>query len=391
MVAAHTLLVTKKNLSWSDFGIIRAIIKRAATQTVINFPKPFIFAAEELRTKEGASGNGAWRKIALGLLISVPILAVIIPLLSSADMVFNYYVNNLTKIGEFIDFSSATEQAFIILSVFIYVFGYIWSFHTGHPETGKASGPGKFFWDSTILLTVLLVIDAVYLLFTVIQFSYLYGGTGHALPAGFTYADYARRGFFELVAVTIINLSIILGSFKFVPRDDKNISVPLRTALSLLVIFSFNMLFSANFKMLLYEEAYGMTYLRFFVHYFMILLPVLFVIALVNLWFGKLPLVKIYIVVTLLFYTVLNYVNTDQFIARYNGEMYLKTGKLDISYLQSLSYDAIPETIRLAEKNNDFARQINNYLFAVKQDLSRPSAWQSLNYSRYRAHQALVK
>lgn len=110
---------------------------------------------------------------------------------------------------------------------------------------------------------MLVVINSVYLLFSLIQFSYLYGGD--KLPVVFTYAEYARRGFWELLAVTVINLGILLSSMKFVKKDRGFYPVIL-VFLSLLIVFSLNLLFSAHFKMSLYERAYGLTALRTYVY-----------------------------------------------------------------------------------------------------------------------------
>ena len=62
--------------------------------------------------------------------------------------------------------------------------------------------------DGIITLTVLLLINLVYVLFIAVQFKYFFSGT---LEDGFTYAEYARRGFFELLFVTLINLSISIA------------------------------------------------------------------------------------------------------------------------------------------------------------------------------------
>ena len=59
--------------------------------------------------------------------------------------------------------------------------------------------------DGIITLTVLLLLDLVYVLFVAIQFKYFFSGT---LGDGYTYAEYARRGFFELLFVTLINLTV---------------------------------------------------------------------------------------------------------------------------------------------------------------------------------------
>lgn len=390
LIVTHTLIATKANPHWSRLSFIGNLVNRILPLTVKNFPRPFLILTEELKPKNEDAANVAWKKIAIGLLISVPILLVIVPLLSSADMIFKYYITNLTNITESIDIAPVVEQGLIILFVFVYVFSYIWSFYSDSDKPEAAGTPAKAAWDPTILLTVLFVVNLVYLAFSVIQFSYLYGGDRHALPAAFTYAEYARRGFFELVAVTIINLSILLGSIKFINRDNHLHYKAVQCFLSLLVIFSLNMLFSAHFKMSLYEEAYGLTYLRFFVHYFLSLLLVLFLIAFSNIWFSKPPLVKTYIIAAIFFYTVLNFINVDKIIAHSNITRYRQTGKIDLRYLDSLSFDAVPEITKLAgDKNPEIARQVQNFLAAKKQDLLKNETWQSFNYSRYKAKSVL--
>ncbi|MFA4886568.1 MAG: DUF4173 domain-containing protein, partial [Desulfotomaculaceae bacterium] len=224
--------------------------------------------AEQLKPKESGSVLLTSKKIATGLLICVPILLIVLPLLSSADMIFNHYLINVSRIWELVDLRPAANQSLIILFVFVCLYGYIWSFRVKPPTAEIEKATKKGFLDPVTLLTILFVINLVYLLFSIIQFSYLYGGQNYSLPAGFTYAEYARRGFFELVAVAIINLSILLSSIHYVDKKNQRANTIVRCCLSLLVLFSLNMLFSAHFKMSLYEEACGLTYLRIFVHYF---------------------------------------------------------------------------------------------------------------------------
>lgn len=120
------------------------------------------------------------------------------------------------------------------------------------------------------------------------------------------------------------------------------------------------------------------------------LLFVLFMLALTNIWLRKPPLVKAYIIVTLVFYTALNFVNVDKIIARSNINLYSNTGKLDIYYLQTLSYDAVPEIIQAAENSKpELSRQLNESLSTKKLPLS--NNWQSFNHSRYRANALLAK
>lgn len=53
-------------------------------------------------------------------------------------------------------------------------------------------------------------IAVLYLLFSAIQIVYLFIGNMQ-LPAGVTYAEYARRGFFQLLFVCVLNLAAVLS------------------------------------------------------------------------------------------------------------------------------------------------------------------------------------
>lgn len=392
LTVTFTMVSTNSNYSWWRINVIGDIIKRCGPWSMAHFAKPFLMVAQEFKPKQQDPAAKAGKKILMGIMISIPILVLVIPLLSSADMVFHSYLRNFTKIGEIVNLRSLLAQSIIIFAVFVYVFAYLWSFLLQHPETGNKNMAFSFNWDPTVIITVLTVINVVYLFFSLVQFSYLYGGEGHLLPAGFTYAEYARRGFWELVAVTIINLSILLSCMKFVQKDNKTGYLWSRILLGLLIIFSLNMLFSAHFKMSLYENAYGLTYLRVFVHYFMGLLLVFFLLALGNLTVIKLHLVKSFIIVSLVFYTVLNFLGVDNLIVQHNLKMYSQTGKIDIFYIEYLSDDAVPEMINYAKNNNTtIAGHLNNYLLRRKAGVKPANTWKSFNYSRYKAQAALSK
>ncbi|MDZ7837537.1 MAG: DUF4173 domain-containing protein [Actinomycetota bacterium] len=123
-----------------------------------------------------------------------------------------------------------------------------------------------------LAITVLSLLNIVFCVFSIIQFKYLFGGENFIQPSVFTYAEYARRGFFELVAVSVINFLIILIAVSFLKKESKNVTIAIRILLSLVAGFTFVMIASAFYRMSLYEQAYGFTYLRIFVQAFMVLL-----------------------------------------------------------------------------------------------------------------------
>jgi len=165
-----------------------------------------------------------------------------------------------------------------------------------------------------------------------------------------------------------------------------------RILYSLLVVCTLVMLFSAHFRMSLYEEAYGYTYLRMLTHTFMVFLFVLFVIAVYRVWNERVSLLKPYIVAAIISYLVINYINIDVIIARNNINRYYKTGQIDVSYLTQLSYDVVPELVVLLDcKDDSVAVQVDNYLYDKKKELAAGGPWQSFNVSKYRSEKALSK
>ncbi len=388
LTAVSTVLIRYENVKWESLNFIKKVFNRAIKSIGENSYKPFMFIKENTKKKNKIEISSTKKNILKGVIISIPILFVILVLLTSADMVFKNYIANFSiGLGD-ISIGQITGHLLVVIIVFMILFSYIWSFKYAFPE--GYSKKKDIHWEPATILTVIFMINIVYLLFSIVQFSYLYGGSSNFISQGFTYSEYARKGFFELVAVTIINFTILLTSMKFIKRDNKTINNIANIFLTLLVVFTFNMLFSAHYKMSLYEQSYGFTYLRIFVHIFMLMLFMLFVVALIGIWNRKIPLNKAIILIVLCMYVVVNYINVDKIIASKNIDIYYKTQKIDVQYLRCLSYDAIPEILKLkGDANPKVASEVNNYLDEAKKNLSQGYSWYEFNYSKYRARKTI--
>lgn len=384
LTGVSTVLIRYENIKWDSLNFVKKVFNRGVKSIGENSYKPFMFIKGNITPKNKKEISSTKKNILKGVIISIPLLFVILVLLTSADMVFKNYINNFSIGLEDIKLGEIAGRLLVIIVVFIIIFSYIWSFKYAFDE--GYSKKKDIQWEPVTILTIIFMINLVYLLFSIVQFSYLYGGGSNFISGEFTYSEYARKGFFELVAVTIINFTILLTSMKFIKRDNKIINSISNVFLTLLVVFTFNMLFSANYKMSLYEQTYGFTYLRIFVHIFMLMLFMLFITALIGIWNRKMPLNKVLIVIVLSMYVLLNYVNVDKIIAEKNIDIYYKTQKIDVQYLRNLSYDAIPEILKLKDDSNlDIARQVNIYLEDLKKELSEEDSWYEFNYSKYRA------
>ena len=255
-------------------------------------------------------------------------------------------------------------------------------------------------------LTVLLVIDILFGAFMLIQAAYLFGGLDTLSRTGMTYAEYARRGFFELVAVVCLALGLLWLLAAITGRTTPGQERRFVGASGLMVLLLLGMIVSGFQRMWLYELAYGFTHLRLYTHSFMIWLGLVLLIFLLSLlaarpaWFAFGGLVSALILLALL-----NIVNPDAVIARANieraihpsdtqlasgdGESYGRSYDIDGWYLSQLSADATPTLLELLPSMSaDDQSIVRAKLEEQRQELERIAAedgWPSWHLSRARA------
>ncbi|MBU3146938.1 DUF4153 domain-containing protein [Clostridium sp. CF012] len=390
LMVTSSILIVKPSLKWDKGSFIVEMLRKCIVNVFKNISKPFKIIKASINIGKIVKMEEGKKHILIGILVSLPLLVILILLLSSADMVFGYYFTNLTEIFNNINIEEFVPHTIIILFITFYLFGYIWSFKSEEKAIEKSLSAPDARWETVTIITVLVALNILYLIFTMIQFSYLYGGDNIALPANFTYAEYARKGFFELAAVTFINFIIVLSCVKYIKKDNKRLLKIANLLLTVLVAFTLNMLFSANFKLTLYEAAFGYTFLRISVHLFMLLLFILCLVVGAGIWCKKIPIVKSIVVITIIMYTLINYLNMDGFIARKNIERYNETGKLDAYYLTSLSFEAVPYLIELRDKSDSNIKiVIDKNLKYRKEVLDKENSWTEFNFSKNRTRKLL--
>ncbi len=393
LIIAQTILITQENNhKWYDASFIKDIFYGIFNRAFSHTSKPFVIILSSLRIRKSSKKYDVFMKILIGLTISIPLLIIIVSLLASADRIFQHLMDEILSSFGTINIGDFSLQGIIALLIMIIVFSYIWSFSNPsqsiQAQMQYSLESNNRSWDPIISITILVAINSVYLVFTLIQFAYMFGALNNALPPDFTYAEYARRGFFELLMVTLINFSLVLSSIRFTRKDGKLVSRTVQILHSLLILCTVVILSSAYLRMSLYEEVYGYTYLRVLTHSFMIFLGVLFVIAFYKIWNERISLLKPYIVIGIIAYLILNFANIDELIANNNLDRYIKTGKLDTYYLKNLSYDSLPVLVNLLEAEN-VPVDIKKNLLEQQKELSKEQPWQSFNVSRQKAKQAL--
>ena len=201
----------------------------------------------------------------------------------------------------------------------------------------------------------MLPLLTVYAVFFVSQWNYYVSAFSGKLPEGIDiYSQYARDGFGELCAVSGINAAVMITVSVFTRRRQPDRHSPAtRVFIGLLSVSTLILIATAISKMVLYIRAYGLTRLRVYASWFMILLAAGFLIMLIKQIIPKTNAVCAMLAAFILLFGVLALSDPDRQIARYNVDRYIEgtlflPDKDGIDRLVDECGDsAIPETVRL--------------------------------------------
>ena len=239
----------------------------------------------------------------------------------------------------------------------------------GAPEPRPLRGPE---W-----VVPLVALNALFATFVAVQLAVLFGGQDHVLrTAGLTYAEYARSGFFQLIAVTALTFGVVAGAVRWAPPGRLS-----RGLIGLLLALDAVVLVSAIRRLALYESVFGLSVARVLAHTIALWLAVvlvLVVVAGVTRRASWLPRAVVGTAAGALL--LLNAVNPDALIARSQLDRYARTGNIDTYYLGLLSADAVPEVAKLPEP-------LRTCVFQYMRVEDDP--WPSANLARSRARDLL--
>lgn len=311
--------------------------------------RPFSDASVYMAQKGKKRDGKVWYMV-LGIIIALPLMLIVWLLLSSADALFRDMSNRL--LGQ-INLQNVFSIAFRIC--FLYLASYLLTAYLCKHEI-KEEVKDKRNGEPVLAITVTGMLSALYLVFSVIQVAGLFLGKMQ-LPEGYTYAAYAREGFFQLLAVSILNLIIVLFVMKFFTK-----SKILKVILTVMSFCTFIMIASSALRMIIYIQYYYMTFLRILVLWGLGLLFFLFLGVAANIFVERFPLFGYSVVVVTVLYLVLSFSHPDYIIASINvanaprGESietarseddFFQSSTLyhDYAYLSSLNADAAPVLI----------------------------------------------
>lgn len=337
-----------------------------------------------------------FKKLGKALLITIPIVLIVLFLLMSADTIFadtfGWVSNCLEKLFVNYEIVYIAIRIGLIFILGIYLLSYIINLteeHSSYSVVEEVNQRKEVKIESFTMNSILTVLNVIYLIFSIIQFTYLFTGAGR--EENFNYAQYARQGFFQLLFVSLINFILLFVSNVHIKKSNQYT----KWMNILLAIFTGIIVISSFFRMHLYQQEYGYTYLRLAVDFILITEMLLLIPTIIYLINKKVHLLKIGFMIIITMYIIANYVNFDYVIAKNNIDNYFENeqeNKIDLYYLKThIGIDAIPEITRLVNaEDNSVSKDIRNYLQKQKQLLGEEEdSWQEYNYSKEKVKRIL--
>ncbi len=289
-------------------------------------------------------------KVLIGLLCAVPVLIVVVPLLISSDAAFKGMITNI-----FSNTSSFFLKTIFGVLLCPFVISYGFSLKSGRVakiKKGKFSGI-----ENTYLISFLSAISVCYLLYLFSQLAYFFSAFKGFLPNGeITYAQYARKGFFEMCIIAVINLVIVFFALLLAKKKKGKVCHSIKAIATFISLFTMIIIATAISKMVLYINAYGMTILRITTSAFMLFLSVVFISVILRIYIKKINIIKTALIAAGCIILILGTVNVNSVCARYNYESY-KSGRLnsiDTQELYKLGYEGIPYIIKLTAAEDPY-------------------------------------
>ena len=331
-----------------------------------------------------------------GIALALPIVLIFVALFSSADAVFAELIDNL--FGWQLDPDEAIGRVVIGAAFAWLIAGGLALAASEAPSVGPTSPTERWRPGTTEIVTVLVAVSALFVVFVGLQAAYLFGGLDTLEATGLTYAEYARRGFFELVTVAVLAGGLIIGAERLA-RDRTRALVGLAIWLTALTAI---ILLSAFLRLRLYQDAYGWTELRLYVLSTIGLLAIGIVGLVVALltdrvrWMGH-----VLVIAALAIGLVLNVIGPARFITEQNVARTLNPSLvpadgysgLDVWYASSLGDDTVPALLEAIPALRDGEADQVRRLLRLRLDRLRQeeglNAWQAWNAGRSAARDAL--
>lgn len=346
---------------------------------ILGFVNIFSFIGRSFKSVLPSKGNKVVLKIIIGILLAFFITFFFATLLASADPVFNYYIETyLEKTWEVLREIFIDGRIVVAVVTTAILGGGFYMFiktkmsdlvELKKDKIKKQLEPiyDKVYQasDSIINIFVLGALNLVFAFFVLVQFKYLFANNLSTILGEFSYAEYARRGFTELLVVTVLAYPVLVFMARRTFYKKKTFNWLNIILIILLTSALFVVLYSAYYRLGLYQETYGFSMRRIGVGMGLVAVAAVlvgFVLVLAGkvglnikrkvryLGLGEYALLPLIGMVILL--TVIIMWPIPRTVVSKNMEFYYQTGRLDTVYMFNGAEETLPDLNRLYNELN---------------------------------------
>lgn len=309
------------------------------------------------------------------------IALIVIGLLCSADNEFAKIFSTIFKDINIFNVPELTGRIIIIIIAFFYFAGFFMNMlneENGLKEFEEEEKIEKK--ESYTIRMMLTVLNVVYLVFCFTQIKVLF------TEQNIKYSEFARKGFFQLMIVSLINIVMILKANNKNLKETEKQEKYKKTMCIVMVIFTLIIIISAFARMTLYQQNYGYTRLRILVDYTLITEIILLIPTIIYILKNKIDLIKTYFVIIITMYCLVNFINIDKIIMKNNFNRYKETGYIDLNYLMEMNNsDLIEQLLELKDTEFKYSEKAYSQSDTDKQEIQEQIGKQQRELNGYLA------
>ena len=309
------------------------------------------------------------------------IALIVIGLLCSADNEFAKIFSTIFKDINIFNVSDLTGRIIIIIIAFFYFAGFFMNMldkENGLKEFEEEEKIEKK--ESYTIRMMLTVLNVVYLVFCFTQIKVLF------TEQNIKYSEFARKGFFQLMIVSLINIVMILKANNKNLKETEKQEKYKKTMCIVMVIFTLIIIISAFARMTLYQQNYGYTRLRILVDYTLITEIILLIPTIIYILKNKIDLIKTYFVIIITMYCLVNFINIDKIIMKNNFNRYKETGYIDLNYIMEMNNsDLIEQLLELKDTEFKYSEKAYSQSDTDKQEIQEQIGKQQRELNGYLA------
>ena len=370
----YVSIVNKKQFFSSNLAQIIALIEN----TIEEFNEGINYTKEA--SKKYIKGNDKVNKkniesIVVSLLVVLAVVAIVLMLLVSADMVFANLFSTLGSVTNIRNILKVVLRIVSIIIAYLVIINFILKIQKEHEkiENKMKENKGK---DTFTIKLLLITLNVIYLVFCFIQVQSLFA----KVSISYNYAIYARKGFFQLMFVSLINLGVIIVSNRYNEKNEKIIKI----LNLLLVLFTIIIAMSSMYRMYMYQMEYGLTYLRMFVYIILITEIIAFIPITIYIFNKNFDYIKWCFIIGITAYCITNYLNIENLIISKNLKLN-NTHEIDYEYISDIiSEDSFNILEKTLEGNITTQEKLDIKRILLKvANKSQKIDWQEFNISKY--------